>query len=81
MKELIHMNDIIMNANTLPEPLFQLIGTDRVRVRKESGVITMTPIEEPIDCVAGLRGMLAGNSEMSLDKFLERKHADKELDR
>ncbi|MDR1920527.1 MAG: hypothetical protein LBS31_02115 [Candidatus Adiutrix sp.] len=75
------MDDIILNANTLPEPLSRLIGADRVRVRKDNGVITMTPIEGSFDCVAGLRGMLAGNKEMSLDKFLERKHADKEFDR
>jgi virulence-associated protein VagC len=74
------MNDLILNTNTLPEPLFQLIGADKVRVQKEGNVVTMMPIEEPFDCVAGLRGMLAGNRAISVDKFLERKHADKELD-
>jgi virulence-associated protein VagC len=74
------MNDLILNTNTLPEPLFQLIGADKVRVQKEGKVITMMPIEEPFDCVAGLRGMLAGNTTISVDQFLERKHADKELD-
>jgi hypothetical protein len=74
------MNDLILNTNTLPEPLFQLIGADRVRVQKEGNVITLLPVEELFDCVAGLRGMLAGNRAISVDKFLERKHADKELD-
>jgi hypothetical protein len=74
------MNDLILNANTLPEPLFQLIGADKVRVQKEGNIITMMPVEEPFDCVAGLRGMLAGNEAISVDKFLDRKHADKELD-
>jgi hypothetical protein len=59
LRELNDMDDIILNSNTLPEPLFQLIGTGMVRVRKESGVIIMTPIEEPFDCVGSLRGMLA----------------------
>ncbi|MDR3164074.1 MAG: hypothetical protein LBU13_00685 [Synergistaceae bacterium] len=74
------MNDLILNANTLPEPLFHLIEADKVRVKKEGRLITMMPLEEPFDCVAGLRGMLAGNTAISVDKFLERKHADKELD-
>jgi hypothetical protein len=74
------MNDLILNTSTLPEPLFQLIDADKVRVQKEGKVITMMPIEEQFDCVAGLRGMLAGNRSISVDKFLERKHADKELD-
>jgi virulence-associated protein VagC len=74
------MNDLILNTDTLPEPLFRLIGADKVRIQKEGKVITMMPVEEPFDCVAGLRGMLAGNRAISVDKFLERKHADKELD-
>jgi hypothetical protein len=74
------MNNLILNTNTLPEPLFQLIGADKALVQKEGKVITMIPIDESFDCVAGLRGMLAGNRAISMDKFLERKHADKELD-
>jgi hypothetical protein len=41
----------------------------------------MTPLEEPFDCVVGLRGILAGNAAISVDKFLERKHADMEMKR
>jgi virulence-associated protein VagC len=74
------MNDLILNTNTLPEPLLRLIDSDKVRIRKEGRVVTMMPLEEPFDCVAGLRGMIAGNTAISVDKFLERKHADKELD-
>jgi hypothetical protein len=74
------MNNLILNTKTLPEPLFQLIGAEKVLVQKEGRIITMMPIEEPFDCVAGLRGMLAGNRAISVDKFLERKRADKELD-
>jgi virulence-associated protein VagC len=74
------VRDIILNANTLPEPLFRLFSADKVRVQKKGKVITMTPVEESFDCVAGLRGMLAGNEAISVDKFLERKHADKELE-
>ncbi|MDR1733100.1 MAG: hypothetical protein LBR61_13520 [Synergistaceae bacterium] len=74
------MNDLILNADTLPEPLLRLIRTDRVRVREEGGEIRLTPIGETFDCTAGLRGMLAGCESISVDKFLERKHADRELD-
>ena len=74
------MNDLILNTNTLPEQLLRLIDTDKVRVRKEGRLVTIMPVEETFDCVAGLRGMLAGNEAISVDKFLERKHSDKGLD-
>jgi hypothetical protein len=37
------------------------------------------PINENIDCTIGLRGMFADFPEMSVDNFLERKHAEKDL--
>jgi hypothetical protein len=47
-------------------------------------MIQLMPVNENIgdaDCTIGLRGMFAGFPEMSINKFLERKHADKELER
>ena len=73
------MAEMILNANTLPEPLFRLIKAEKVKVRESDGEILLIPI---VDTGKGcpLRGMLAGCDDMSVDKFLERRRADKELD-
>jgi hypothetical protein len=41
---------MIINVNTLPEPLHRRIRSDRVRVQvhDESGIITLTPIQDHI---------------------------------
>ena len=73
------MTDMIINADILPEPLFSLVQTDKIRVLEDDGIITMTPIKEEFDCTAEIRGMYS-DKKLTLDKFLEWKHADKELD-
>jgi len=75
------MTESIMNTNALPELLLKLIPTDKVRVMEIDGEIRLIPLQEPIDYITKLRGSLAASPEMSIDKFLARKHADKELDR
>jgi hypothetical protein len=42
--------------------------------------VQFVSVKENEDCTIGLRGMFAGNPNMSVDKFLERNRADKELD-
>ena len=74
------MSEMVIETKLLPEPLFRIIQTEKVRVREEKGLIQLIPIEETVDCTIGLRGILAGCDDMSVDKFLERSHADKEMD-
>ena len=74
------MTETIMNTSTLPEFLFKMIPTDIVRVKEIDGMIQLMPVNENTDCTIGLRGILADYDDMSVDKFLERKRADKELD-
>ena len=74
------MTETVMNTTALPEILFKLIPTEKVRVKEADGIIQLTPIKENADCTIGLRGILSGYPEMSVEKFLERKHAEKELD-
>ncbi|MCL2486444.1 MAG: hypothetical protein FWE86_02450 [Oscillospiraceae bacterium] len=74
------MTDTVMYRNALPELLFRLIPTEKVRVTEADGVVQLVPIKETDDCTVGLRGLFAGCPAMSVDKFLERKHADKDLD-
>ena len=41
------MEEIILNVNTLPEPLYRRFRSDRVRVHEEgNGSVTLTPIQE-----------------------------------
>jgi hypothetical protein len=74
------MTEMILPTNTLPEALSELIPTEKFRVQKDNGIIQIVPVEENIDCTIGLRGMFAGCPYMTVDKYLERKHADKELE-
>jgi len=75
------MTETVMNTRILPEFLLEVITTDKVRVKEIDGEIRVIPFAEPIDYIEMLRGSLADYPELSVDKFLERKRADKELDR
>jgi hypothetical protein len=74
------MTEMVLNTKALPEFLFKLIPTEKVRVKEIDGMVQLMPVKENADCTVGLRGILAEYDEMSVDKFLERKHADKELE-
>jgi hypothetical protein len=74
------MSEMVLKTEALPEFLFKLIPTEKVRVKEIDGMVQLVPVKENVDCTVGLRGLLAEYDEMSVDKFLERKHADKELD-
>jgi len=74
------MSETVMNTKALSEVLFKLIKTKKVRVKESNGIIQLMPVKDSEDCTIGLRGILAGYDDMSVDKFLERKRADKGLD-
>ena len=74
------MSETIINTKALPEFLFALIPTQKVFVKEADGIIQLMPIDENTDCTVGLRGLLVDYPDMSVDKFLERKYADKELE-
>ena len=74
------MTDTVMNTTALPEILFKLIKTEKVRVKESGGIIQLVPVRENVDCTVGLRGILADYDEMSVSNFMRRKRADSELD-
>ena len=74
------MTETVINTKALSKILFELIPTEKVRIREANGIIQLMPIEENVDCTIGLRGILADFEEMSVEKFLERSRIDKELD-
>jgi len=71
------MTELILNTNVLPEPLFRLIHTERVRINEVNGVINLVPIMDIInDCP--LRGLAVGSS-LTVDKILAITHDEKEM--
>ena len=74
------MSESVISINALPEFLVKIMPTEKVRVKEVDGIIQLMPVKENTDCTIGFRGMFASDPNMTVDKFLERKHADKELD-
>ena len=75
------MTERVMSTEALQTFLTNTIRAKKVLVRENNSVVTIEPIQDKTDCTIGLRGILSDYPDMSVDKFLERKHADKELDR
>ena len=74
------MSTRVIEKTALPDLLYSLIFTDKVRVSESNGIVQVEPVKEEIDCTIGLRGILADCPEMSVDKFLARMREDAELD-
>ena len=72
------MSEIILESRTLPEPLFKLIRTKKVRVHETDGIISLIPIRENIsDCP--IRG-IAADCGFTVDDFLAKKREEKVLE-
>ena len=74
------MTETVMNTKALPDVLLKLIKTEKVKMYEIDGTIQLVPIEESVNYIDKLRGSLKAYPDMCVDKFLERKRADKELD-
>ena len=72
------MVEMVLNARTLPEQLFRLIRTEKVKVREVDGEIRLTPVDETTDSCP-LLGMYS-DGKLTINKFLEWKHEDKEFE-
>ena len=71
------MNDLVLNTNTLPEPLFRLIRSEKVKVNEANGIVNLIPVLE-INDDCPLRG-LAADSKLTVDRFLAMTHDEKEI--
>ena len=73
------MSEMVLNARTLPEQLFRVIRTERVKVRinQSNGVISLTPILETNNGCP-LRG-IAADSNLTVDTFLAMTHDETEM--
>jgi hypothetical protein len=74
------MNEMVLNTSILPEPIFSLIHAEKVKVEEIDGGVKLLAVDDTVDCTIGLRGILAGYEEMTVDKFLKRMRIDGELD-
>ena len=76
------MAELVLSARTFPEPISRLLRTEKVKVRESYGEVHLIPIEEtpkPTNHCSFL-GLFA-NGGVTVDGFLERTRADKELER
>jgi hypothetical protein len=72
---------VFIDKNDLPTAVSKLIRTKKVEVREANGAVHLIPVqEESIDYIRKLRGSLSKYPELSVEKFLERKRSDKELE-
>ena len=71
------MSELVLTTNTLPEPLINLIPTEKIRVSKTHGVVSLIPIEDDtIDCP--LLG-LASDSRLTVSDFRAMTHDEVEM--
>jgi len=72
------MTEMVLSTNTLPEPLFHLIRTEKVKVNEANGIINLIPIvERKNDCP--LRG-LAADSNLTVERLHAMTHDKMEID-
>ena len=72
------MNEMILDTRSLPEPLFKLIRTKRVKVDEAYGIINLIPIKEnTADCP--IRG-ISVDCGFTVDDFLVKKREEKVLE-
>jgi hypothetical protein len=75
------MRKQVMGIDSLFKLISKTFGSSKVLVQENSQIITIEPIRAKKNgCCSRVRGLLADCPDMSVDKFLERKHKDKALD-
>jgi len=73
------MSEMILNVNALPETLFRMITTERVKLRQSGNVISLTPFHEVTKDECPLLG-IAADSTLTVEKFLAMTREDKLLE-
>ena len=73
------MSEMVLSVKTLSESLFDMIPTERVKVRQSDGIIRLIPLHETTKSECPLLG-LAADSELTVDKFLAMTREDKVLE-
>jgi len=73
------MVETVLNIEALPETLFKLIRTEKVKVRQADGMISLIPFYDVTTDECPLLG-LAADSTLTVEKFLAMTREDKVLE-
>jgi hypothetical protein len=73
------MSEMVLDVKTLSESLFDMIPTERVKVRQDDGIISLIPLREVTKDECPLLGLAAGSS-LTVEKFLEMTREDRILE-
>ena len=73
------MPEMVLSVKALPETLFKMIPTERVKLRQTGNVISLTPLREVAENECPLLGLTSG-SRLTVDKFLAMTREDKKLE-
>jgi len=73
------MSETILSVKTLSETLYEMIPTERVKVRNADGIISLIPLRETTKAECPLLGLTAG-SRLTVEKFLAMTREDKALE-
>ena len=72
------MNELVLDAKTLPESLYRLLRVEKVKVREYDGEVHLTPIiKTENECP--LLG-IAADCGFTVDDFMARKRQEKVLE-
>ena len=72
------ITELVLNTDTLPEPLYRLIRTPKVKVNENNGIINLIPIlVNKNECP--LLG-IAADCGFTVEDFLARKREEKALE-
>jgi len=63
------MSEMVLSVEALPETLFEMIPTKRVKLRRTGNVISLIPVIESTKDECPLLGLTTGSS-LTVDKFL-----------
>jgi len=73
------MSEMVLNVSSLQETLFEMIPTEKVKLRRNDGIISLIPFHEVTQDECPLLG-IAANSTLTVDKFLAMTREDKRLE-
>jgi len=73
------MSEMVLTVKSLSEALFDMIPTERVKVRQADGIISLIPFREVTKKECPLLG-IAADSTLTVEKFLAMTREDRVLE-
>lgn len=73
------MSEVVLSVSALQEKLFEMIPTERVKLRQNDGIISLIPFNEITNDECPLLG-IAADSNLTVENFLAMTREDKLLE-